>query len=94
MKRVLSIEEAMNYQPRELVSDDLVEIPQVDVGEGYRQLEWREKIAPGDQYYGGCMNRREWVETESFGDAYRPYIANSIYAPFAIFRRKINGEAS
>lgn len=83
--------EASDYfpAPEMLVADDLVVIPDVDCGEGYRQLKWLEEIERGDEYFGGKDGDRKWEPTLlGVGSRYRPHTANSIYAPWSIIRRK------
>ena len=73
------------------VPDADVVVPDVDCGEGYRQLKWREPIGHGDEFFGGRDGDRQWlnIEIQKYGSFYRPHTANSIYAPWAIIRRKI-----
>lgn len=73
------------------VQDDEVTIPDVDCGDGYRQLKWREPIETGDEFFGGRDGDRKWVPVSIFSVdcLYRPHTANSIYAPWAITRRRI-----
>ena len=71
------------------VTDELVTVPVVDCGEGYRQLEWLEPIEECDEYYGGTDAHRVWLPALDIGARYRPHTANSFYAPYAIHRRKL-----
>jgi hypothetical protein len=90
MKIVLSPLEASEFVPDPSLrtTDDKVTIPDVDCGEGFRQLKWLEEIRVGDEYFGGKDGDRKWMPvTFCLGDRYRPHTANSIYAPFSIIRR-------
>lgn len=83
--------EASNYWPeKSRISDELVTIPDVDCGDGYRQLRWLEEITGGDEYFGGRDGDRQWMPiTFGIGSRYRPHTSTSIYSPWSIVRRKI-----
>ena len=72
------------------MEDAEVIVPDVDCGDGYRQLRWREEIQHGDEFFGGRDGDRKWMPlgSHAIGSLYRPHTANSIYAPWAIIRRQ------
>jgi len=79
------------YTPTAVVADVDVTIPPVACGRGYRQLTWREEIRPTDEFFGGRRESPCWIAMgDRAGSLYRPTIANSIYAPWAVIRRKLS----
>ena len=93
---VLTPVEASNYFPdpcHRVTNDESVFVPEVDCGDGYRQLLWLEEIQIGDEYFGGTDEVPKWLPvTLGLGARYRPHTANSFYAPWSIIRRKTNAE--
>lgn len=75
------------------VPDDQVTVPAVRCGKGWRQLRWLEEISVGDEYFGGTFEKPTWLPMNSQGGRYRPQIANSAYAPWAIIRRRENDQS-
>ena len=86
---VLTPDIAIEFVPQIKIFDDsCVFIPNVDCGDGYKQLKWLEEINNGDEWYTGSTNG--WQLTTLVGSRYRPTHSNAEYAPFALTRRLEN----
>lgn len=85
---------AVSYVPtRQTFDEGDLEIPAVDCMTGYRQLEWREKVLPRDEWYAGKLRGWQRVGEGSLeGAHYRPTHSNSRYAKHAVIRRKRHHE--
>lgn len=66
---------------------NLARIPAVDCGDGFRQLEFNEKILPTDEWYGGP--RQGWAATSETDGNYWPSHSNSIHGPYSLMRRRV-----
>jgi|GEM_PF-3836180 len=64
----------------------LANIPEVDCGEGYRQLRFNEKIRKSDEWYAGPVEG--WKKTKEDGSSYWPSHSN-IGGPYSLMRRAI-----
>lgn len=80
-----------HYKPTQPLErdDSKVVVPAVACGRRYRQLRWKEPMLPDDEFFGGTRERPRWVVMGESGRQYRPQTANSLYAPWAIVRRKL-----
>jgi hypothetical protein len=85
----LTPDQAIKFVPNDKTYDfDLVSIPTVDCGKGYRQLNFREEIKSSDEWYSGKENG--WQKTTCEGSLYIPTHSNAEYAPYALTRRSLN----